>query len=83
MSKETSKAVVVLVTGANSGIGLALAKCYAQRPNHTVVGTCRDTSKGEELKKAGCKILELDVTSDESCAQLPKRLSENGITKIE
>jgi len=74
---------VVLVTGANSGIGLAFAKLFAQRPNHSVVGACRDVSKGEELKKAGCKVIELDVGSDDSCSQLTKRLADSGITKID
>ena len=74
---------VVLVTGANTGIGLALAKVYAKRPNHTVIGTSRDMTKCDDLIKAGCKAVQLDVSSDESCAQLPKRLSEQGISKVE
>jgi NAD(P)-dependent dehydrogenase (short-subunit alcohol dehydrogenase family) len=74
---------VVLITGANTGIGLALAKVYSQRPNHTVIGTVRDPKTAGDLVKAGCKVVELDVSSDESCAGLPKRLHDTGIDTIE
>ena len=74
---------VMLITGANSGIGLSLAKLYSKRPNHVVIGTCRDLANNKELVEAGCKTVELDISSDESCSRLPKRLAEQGITKVE
>ena len=77
------KPVVVLITGANSGIGLSLAKLYSKRANYIVVGTTRDLANSKELVEAGCKVVQLDVSSDESTAQLPKRLAEKGISKVE
>jgi len=84
-SKKTkmSPSIVVLVTGANSGIGLSFCKLFSKRQNHIVVGSCRELSKGDELKKLGCKVVELDISSDESCMQLPERLADEGITKID
>ncbi|KAL4918426.1 hypothetical protein BDW62DRAFT_200806 [Aspergillus aurantiobrunneus] len=35
---------IVLITGAARGIGKALVQTYLSRPNHTVIGTVRDTS---------------------------------------
>ena len=79
-----AKPIVVLVTGANTGIGLELAKEFSKRPNHVVIGTTRDLSNGKELEQAGCKVTSLDVASDESCKTLSKRLSsELGVDKIE
>ena len=73
----------ILITGANRGIGLSLAKLYAQRANTTVIGACRNPKKdGEELQKNKCKVVELDVSSDESCATLPTRLKELGVTEL-
>jgi len=76
--------VVVLVTGASSGIGLSLARQLAQRPDHLVVGACRSLEKGKSvLEAANCKAVELDVASDESCSQLAKRLADLSVDKIE
>jgi short-subunit dehydrogenase len=82
-AKIMSASTVVFVTGANKGIGLALAKFFAKRANHVVVGTSRDLSKAGDLVKAGCKVVELDVGSDESCASLTKKLEDQHIDKVE
>lgn len=34
--------IIVLITGANRGIGKGLLEKYLARPNHTVIGTVRD-----------------------------------------
>jgi NAD(P)-dependent dehydrogenase (short-subunit alcohol dehydrogenase family) len=79
-----SKPTVVVVTGATSGIGLALAQTYAKRPNHVVIGTCRNVSRAKELEASGCKAVELDVASDESCESFLQRLTDKcGVDKVD
>jgi NAD(P)-dependent dehydrogenase (short-subunit alcohol dehydrogenase family) len=66
---------VVLITGANRGIGFAILQALALRSpsGHYLLG-CRDLAKGEaavqELRKLGVKspigTLQIDVTSDDS-----------------
>lgn len=56
----TAKAI--LVTGASSGIGAAIAARLA-KDGHRVIGTCR---KPDATTPAGVKMLPLDVTSDAS-----------------
>ena len=66
---------VVLITGANRGIGFAILQALALRsPSDQYLLGCRDLSKGQaatqELRKLGINSfvdpIEIDVTSDES-----------------
>lgn len=55
----------VLVTGATSGIGRALALDIAKLPSRpTVIGSGRRKERLEELKNAGVHPFELGITSD-------------------
>lgn len=55
----------VLVTGATSGIGRALATSIKALPSHpTVVGTGRRLGRLEELKSAGIQPFQLELDSD-------------------
>ncbi|KAH9254579.1 hypothetical protein BASA81_007336 [Batrachochytrium salamandrivorans] len=79
-----SKQVVVLITGAGKGIGLSFAKLFAARPNYLVVGTVRHPERDSAgLQAAGCKVITLDVGSDESCKTLPQQLAKLGVEKID
>ena len=60
---EISKAV--LITGCSSGIGRAAAERLA-RSGWTVYASARRLDSIAELEAAGCLLLELDVTDDES-----------------
>jgi NAD(P)-dependent dehydrogenase (short-subunit alcohol dehydrogenase family) len=63
----------VVITGANRGIGLALANLYAQRRD-TVFACCRTPAKATELaalaKNRAVTLIPLDVGNDRSVAAL-------------
>ena len=71
---------IVLITGANRGIGLELTRQYLARGDQ-VIAACRRASA--ELKDLGAEILEqLDVTSDDSVAALAERLRGRQIDRL-
>ncbi|MCW8893577.1 MAG: SDR family oxidoreductase [Deltaproteobacteria bacterium] len=62
----------VVITGANRGIGLELARHY-QAQDWRVTGVCRETSP--ELDKVAAQVIEgIDVTSKESIERLVSAL---------
>jgi len=81
MAKDISTTTIALVTGANKGIGRAIAIQLAKDHGYTVIIGSRQLSAGEalafELKSQGydATSLQLDLTSDESIA--------NAVTTIE
>ncbi len=68
-----TNSTLALVSGANRGIGLAIAAGLARKGCHVLLG-CRDVSRGEAaagpLQLAGLQVwpLQLDTTSDASVA---------------
>lgn len=72
---------IAVVTGANRGIGLAVARLLAQQ-RFTVVMTARDTQRGEEARRqltaAGLETVlrKLDVARSEEAAALARWLRE-------
>jgi NAD(P)-dependent dehydrogenase (short-subunit alcohol dehydrogenase family) len=56
---------VILITGASAGIGKATAKLLA-KDGHTVYAAARRLDRMQDLKEAGIKLLEMDVTNDAS-----------------
>lgn len=64
MNATSRSGNTVVITGANRGIGLAMAQIYGKRGDR-VIALCRRASK--ELKDAGAEIVEdVDVTSPEA-----------------
>src|SRR5271155_3003203 len=69
---------VALVTGANQGIGLQIAKNLAAK-NFTVLVGSRDLARGEEAAKTiegDARALQLDVTDQASIAAAAKRIRD-------
>lgn len=65
----------VLITGANRGVGLALARQFLSN-GFDVIGTAREPDKADELKAAGAKIMQLDVADPDSIAALKAGLGD-------
>ncbi len=58
---------VILITGASSGMGKATAELMLKK-GYTVYGAARRTEKMNDLKQAGAKIIQMDVTNEQSMA---------------
>lgn len=82
---------IVLITGANRGIGRALLERYLLRPNHTVIAANRDpnhlTSQSlYDLPKAeGTTILviQIDATVPDHPSRAVQELQSHGIDHID
>lgn len=75
-----SESKLVVVTGANRGIGLELARHYA-REGHQVVGVCRETS--DELASVAEGVIEgVDVTSEAGIGKLRDGLAGKRISLL-
>ncbi|KAF5377419.1 hypothetical protein D9757_009713 [Collybiopsis confluens] len=71
MSPSIDSAKCVLVTGATSGIGRALALAIAALPSRPrVVGVGRRKDRLEGLKEAGIEAEEFDIDTDRTSTQL-------------
>ncbi len=63
----------VLITGANRGIGLAMAKQYADA-GHEIMAICRESS--DELEELADQVISgIDLTDDAAVAQLTQLLA--------
>ena len=70
----------VLITGANRGIGLALAKHFTGRGD-TVIAACRSSS--EALEATGAQVESgVDVTDDNALAALVERLGDTRVDML-
>jgi NAD(P)-dependent dehydrogenase (short-subunit alcohol dehydrogenase family) len=71
---------VVLITGANRGIGLEMARQYSERGDE-VIAVCRTSNPA--LAELGVRVIEgVDVTSEDSVAQLVKEMGEVQIDRL-
>merc|ERR1719446_1104538 len=75
---------VVLITGANRGLGLGFAAAFSAA-GAQVIACCRTPSQAEQLRalEPAPIVLELDVASEESVAALPDLLKAAGITSLD
>ena len=77
MSAQQQK--TVLITGANRGIGLALAKLYHKKGGWTVLGTARRPAEAKELQSIASQVLLLDVSSEQSINELQQHLKDKSV----
>ena len=68
----------VLITGANRGIGLELARQYATG-GWQVIGTARRPDNAEALRDTGADVVQLDVTDQQSVDRLADSLEGRAI----
>lgn len=71
-------APIALVTGANRGLGLELAR-QLQGKGYLVIGTARKPEKADELRALGVQIEQLDVTDGDSVKALAGRLGDTHV----
>ncbi|KAK5995079.1 Norsolorinic acid ketoreductase nor1 [Cladobotryum mycophilum] len=80
---------IVLITGANRGIALGLAKLYAARDNTTVIGTARNLSKATELasapsgKNSKVIVVQYEAGTRTAGKDLVSQLTASGIDHID
>ncbi|KAJ5527600.1 hypothetical protein N7513_011759 [Penicillium frequentans] len=82
---------IVLITGANRGIGKGILELYLKKPNHTVIAATRDpghpTSQAlADLHRADgteLHIVKIEATSATDPADAVKELSDKGISHID
>ncbi len=70
---NAEESMTVLVTGANRGIGLELAR-QLRAEGHEVIGTARNPQSATELKETGARVVQLDVVDSDSVRAMAKAL---------
>ena len=68
----------VFITGANRGIGLALARNFTDA-GFNVIGTARKPEQATALKETGARVEQLDVTDQASVDAVAQRMAETPI----
>jgi NAD(P)-dependent dehydrogenase (short-subunit alcohol dehydrogenase family) len=68
----------VVITGANRGLGLALAKEHLAQ-GATVIGGCRNPAGAEELLLAGAEVHHLDTGSGASIAEFASAVGDRPV----
>jgi len=72
-NKDQLAARTVLITGANRGLGLEMARQFSA-DGYDVIGTARRPDRAIDLKGLGVRVEQLDVTDPASVAALAKSL---------
>ncbi|UJR13015.1 hypothetical protein I4U23_000041 [Adineta vaga] len=76
--------LVILVTGANRGIGFKVVKKLMKQPEqtiNTILLGCRDLKRGQDTlvqlgSPSNMHLLELDASAADSIAQITKQIKE-------
>jgi len=83
--------IVVLITGANRGIGRGLLERYIVKPNHTVIAANRDRKHATSTELLALptaegttvKVVKLHVTSETDGDDVARELKEQEINHID
>jgi NAD(P)-dependent dehydrogenase (short-subunit alcohol dehydrogenase family) len=67
-----------VITGANRGLGLELARVYAQRGDEVVAG-CRRPDGAHELRRLTARVHPLDVASEDSIARFAAAIGDSPV----
>ncbi|MAX79882.1 MAG: short-chain dehydrogenase [Crocinitomicaceae bacterium] len=73
---QTLKNSVILITGANRGIGQSLVKAALEKGAHKVYATCRDLSKMPDFGDERVVPLALDITNASQVANVLKATTD-------
>jgi NAD(P)-dependent dehydrogenase (short-subunit alcohol dehydrogenase family) len=68
----------VVISGANRGLGLALAKQYMAL-GATVIGGCRNPAAADALHDAGAEVHRLDTSSGQSIAAFAREVGDRPV----
>lgn len=80
---------IILISGANRGIGLGLAQTYLARDDTTVIGTARNPSEATELssspkgKNSRLFVLRYEAGSRTAAEELVAQILENKIDHVD
>lgn len=77
-SDAQSAGQTVLITGANRGIGLELARQYTAA-GWQVIGTARKPEQAAELRALNARVLQLDVTDQQSIDRMAEALGNQAV----
>ena len=72
---------VVLITGANRGLGLEFARQYSD-DGWTVIGTARSPDRADDLTALDVEVMQLDVTDADSVSRLASDLDGRAIDML-
>jgi NAD(P)-dependent dehydrogenase (short-subunit alcohol dehydrogenase family) len=71
----------VVITGANRGLGLALARQYTGDGAH-VIGGCRHPDAADALRATGAEVHPLDMSSDDSIAAFAAAVGDRPVDQL-
>jgi len=74
-------AMTWFITGANRGLGLAMARRLAERGDR-VIGTARDPGEADELQRIAERVIQMDVADPESVLAAARDLGDTALDAL-
>lgn len=74
----------VIITGANRGLGLELAKAFSAQPNTKVIGTARKPATATQLAALpNVSIVALDISDLDSIPKFAEEVSQLAVDGVD